>query len=307
MFWLAASVFVRRQSAPIRFETHSMLAVYLTRHERLARRALGALIVWHLAYVSLTNIWGLFPSLPPEVVRYEMGEDLDHQSLRGRGALATAMDRWGELTGLWQSWALFAPNVPHTSAFLAVELEWNSDRCCGAQAPFDPSAVAPATTVKLLSKFEPQDLSCYWNPAWSDVRLYNYEWRLAVSASVFDLPAGETFSIEHRQVQRELLTQLVRRESKQFLAFLRMRVHDFLAEHPGAASPDAVVLLGRTCSPAAVGQRPWGWQPCVETPLVRWRPAAAGPTDASTLEFYDPTLERFIPVSALDLPQVASR
>lgn len=282
-----------------------MLTIFFARHERLARRVLGGFIVWHLAYVALTNLWGLFPALPPEVIRYELGDDLEHESLQGRGGLATVMDRYGELTGLWQGWALFAPNVPTTSSFLAVEFQWSADRdrCTLASA----TQGVPQTSVKLLSKFEPADLTSFWSPAWHDVRLYNYEWRLAALASVFDRPTGQAPTTEGLAAQRELFVQLFRRERKQFLAYLRMRLCDHLTEHPGAALPDTVVLLGRTFAPAPSDQRPWQWQPCVETPLVRWRVFSGAATDADTLDYFDPLEGRFLPVSALDAPQVASR
>ncbi len=282
-----------------------MLTILLTRDRRLAQRLLGGLIVWHLAYVTLTNLWGLFPSLPPEVIRYEMGEDLDHGSLHGRGVLGAAMDRWGELTGLWQGWALFAPNVPNTSAFLAVELQWDDDRCRPTTHRDD--ALNSLQRVKLLSNFEPHDLMHYWVPAWRDVRLYNYEWRLAVSAGVFDRPGGSTPTAEQQAIQREMLAQLVRRESKQFLALMRMRVRRYLQENPQVTPPDSVALVGRTFAAAPASQRPWTWEPCVETLLVRWRPGVAEPTDASALEYFDPAVGAFVPVRELDLTRLANR
>lgn len=285
------------------------------RCQRQVRCLLGAAVVWQVAYLFLTNFWGLFPAVPAEVLRYEMGEDRRVATLSGprpestvgRGMIGTAMDRWGEVTGQWQGWALFAPNVPTASSFLALELRWHAPKSIardavseGGSTPCPPPAIA--RTVTLKSRFEPADPAHYWIPAWWEMRLYNYEWRLAVAASAFaDTPATRNAGATENSAaavasQQAFLAELLRREWRQFEAFVRMRLADYAAEHVGEAPPDDVVLWGRTYRPAPAGVSPWHWDGPRERPLARWRPGSTTSVEHLSWEMFDAEQAQFVPV-----------
>ena len=276
---------------------------YRTGFRRITSTCAGLFVVWQLVFVLAANLVGILRGVPPEVVRYEMADGAWRESLDRTAAQPKATsdpsaasagivwfsDRWSEVTGQWQGWAMFAPNVPTSSYFLATTLRWN-----GA-APWR----APREIV-LPSPFEPADPNSYFIPALATSRRFNFEWRLALGIEICksreqaERRGGETTQFDTQ------LREWMARQAEPLRAYARVRMHEWSADHPAAPAADEVVLsVGeyRRIDAAAT----WTWQALPRRLLLRWRPSATTGTRAVRpavyeLDWYDPSTDSFVPL-----------
>ncbi|MBX9790260.1 MAG: hypothetical protein K2Y37_15185 [Pirellulales bacterium] len=263
----------------------------------------GLFIVWQLVFVLAANLVGILRGVPPEVVRYEMAdgawrESLDRTAARPNatsdsGAASSGIvwltDRWSEATGQWQGWAMFAPNVPMSSYFLATTLRWNDAEL--SRAP---------RKVVLPSPFEPANPHAFFIPALPTSRRFNFEWRLALGIEICK-SRDEAGRVGGDTMQHDTqLREWMARQAEPLRAYARVRLQEWSADHPAVPPADEVILsVGeyRRVDVTTV----WKWQALPRRLLLRWRPSSASeahPTGPAVveLEWYDASTASFIPL-----------
>src|SRR5205823_14063410 len=120
-------------------------------------------------------------------------------------------DRWAQLTGQPQDWALFAPNVGNQVPFLAAELRWD-----------DAPPGAPGAAEVLRSENEPADINHSFRVGL--FRLRRYEGTLD---TFLFIPEGKTADDMWDQLRGQI-EKHVRRKWPEIGAYLRRRARTFL-------------------------------------------------------------------------------
>jgi hypothetical protein len=228
---------------------------------------LGLLITWLLAYMLGASFLAFWSACHPEPTLATV-------------AASEVADQWAAVTGQWQGWALYGPNLPTQSAFIAVELRWD-DR-----------------TVRLPSDYEPVDVTEYFRP-FGSARLSIYESYLGLVLWGWnaEAAAGEP------EIWNERLAAHVARECKTIHTYLRWRLKGYQHDHPDLPSPTEIVLLGHIHRIPPPGQEPFAWSTPLELPLARWRPSVGSwsgdhaPTDDQLpIETYNLITHHFDPL-----------
>ncbi|MGD9645378.1 MAG: hypothetical protein AB7U73_06675 [Pirellulales bacterium] len=276
-----------------------------------ANLALGLFVVWQLVFLLAANLAGVFQGLPPEMVRYEFADGAWRDSLDRTAALPNGTsaavdsssglrwltDRWGEGTGQWQGWAMFAPEVPTSSYFLTTTLRWNDD-----------ASTSTPREIVLRSPCEPDDPKRYWIPALTTARRYNFEWRLALAIEIYQARQRADHSGGDTAKSDAQLREWIARQAEPLRAYARVRLTEWLAEHAEAQPPDEVVLsVGEF---RRVDDGP-AWQALPRQPIVRWRPTQAIGDDPAPaqreLEYFAAERGSFAPLVDDPSPPTARR
>lgn len=262
----------------------------------LAQRLVGLFVVGQLVFLVYGNalglpLYGRFLGLspnPPEAP-WDLADaptvtDPDTSIVHISppvARLAAPSCRWGELTGQWQGWSLFAPSVPSQGAFLELTLSWDG--------PLGPDGEA---TVTLHDPFEPADLTHFVRLTGTNMRAFNYNWRLGSPL----LNWGMLDQLE-MTFWRLGLHDFLRRQHRPTLAYLRWRLRQFQEQHPGVPLPEQVVLSERLERPPPPQSGPVAAPTAVVQPWVRWHPGQPARPGSLDLEMFDPVTQRFEPVS----------
>jgi hypothetical protein len=229
---------------------------------------LGLFILWQLFFVLMTNALDF---VDRSWVPLPAAAKLARNTLNG----------WERLSGQWQYWSLFSPDVGTTSRFATLELRWDD-----------------GTKVQLPSIFEPPQPPHYGWPPGPDDRFFNFEANICTRLHIaWDDDKLHEQTREHQEARHEALCRI----QQPALAYLRWRLAHFQQEHPERPPPSEVVLSLHVYSPPPLGQLPWQWRGPVEQPLLRWRPA----TDS--LEVYNPVTRQFEILRAFCLSSVLVR
>jgi hypothetical protein len=258
------------------------------RTKRWSPAILGGLIVWQLIFIPLANLLEFFPHRVRGADEVTDLRELPAGMLSpppGVRALAGITDRWSQVTGQYQMWWLFAPEVPPQATFPVVELSWH-----------DLAGRDPLPPIRLHSSWEPATKSSYFRPPGADDRLYHYEMHLGLGAVFWN----EHDAAPHADQWRALFREIVQMQWKSMRAYLRWRIRQFVAEHSELPPPDEATLLMRlvpTPPPGVDLKQP---APFVDQPIARWRIAEDGPPGHLPLEAYDPFARRFV---SLPLPK----
>lgn len=248
----------------------------------LRERLLGAFVCFQLIAIPLGSYIKLIPVRLPEHRGELMGdlqEPVSDPSLcrepmqTVKDSIAYAVSRWAEVSGLGQSWALFA-TFGKQSAFPVVELRWGDGR--------------PA--VELYSHFEPKDPSSYFYPPEPMCRLFNYEYRMVIGHWIWqeDLKAKEP-----EQYRGESL-RVVRDMRRSLSTFLKWRVEQYLQQHSDAPTPDDVVLKAHILPNPSPGSSRLDRPEAFFIPVARWRPLASESHEYLALEAWDPLAGEFV-------------
>jgi hypothetical protein len=186
---------------------------------------LGAFILFQLLYLPAANFIKLVALRLPE----SKGELDDDIQLRGQqfpdrvqtlaDAAGTAFVRWGELTGQAQGWSLFAPIFGHQASLPAT----------GFDGP------------GIYSDFIPKDPSKYFRLPWSNCRLFNFEYRLAL---LYWTWTAERMREEPGLWRRAGLMR-VRRQQRSLQSFMNWRLHQYVTANPTAPPPTQVTLFAQ--------------------------------------------------------------
>lgn len=246
-----------------------------------SRRLLGWFVLFQLVYIPGANVLKLFPAtVPPR--RDEFDDNIQLPGTLRVSALqplldgvVAASDRWGELTGQTQGWALFAPYFAPQSALPRVVLRWDDGR-----------------EVVRRSEFEPSDPDHYFRPPEPSCRLYNSEYRMAL---VYWSWSEQSFA-DHRAEWRQKLLDRVRIQRRSIQAFLRWHVRHYRHDHPNAAMPDEVELRARLVPAPPIDGGPRG--PIVEKPIAKWRPNDPPDPGLLPLEAFDLAANRWVRLAA---------
>jgi hypothetical protein len=258
----------------------------LPERSRIPQVLLGVFILWQLIFLLTANCFSLLPreesraELPPRQPDDKL-EQAPGTARRVVDFLAGITRRWADVTGQYQGWALYAPNVPVQATFVAVELRWDDER----------PGKADGSNVVLLSEIEPADPYSYFRPLGS-FRVSAYEANLGLVMWTWarDLAKPEP------EVWQRRLADAVRQKGKAMLAYLRWRLQSFQHEHPQWPAPTQVILLARIYPTPPPGRQPWHWDARIDQPVARWRPGAEVAPGYLPLESYNPLSGRFEPV-----------
>src|SRR5262249_1199367 len=151
-----------------------------------------------------------------------------------------AVSRWADLTGQYQPWRLFAPDLAEVVPFLLVEARWAGE---------------PPRRAWLDSPNRPANRHRF-------LRLGLFRTRRA--ATLLDLapPPSMTRSFDpHSQRWADYLRGRLRDERVGLLLYLRWRVDTYRRQHPGVGCPDEVLLhLQLYRIPPPPGPSPWDWE-----------------------------------------------
>lgn len=246
---------------------------------RAAAVAVGLFATWQLVALPAANL-ALFVPLRPVGAPLEStfnpvqarGTFTDAEPVqRAADGAGRVLELWAEASGQEQGWSLFAPGPPPYSAFVAVEFSW-----------------ADGTSDTLLSDYEPRD------PARPPLRAplircrhYHFEVQFVYPAWY----ASPEAVAEFPQTWADL-PDTVRASGAEIRAWLRWRLNDYLAAHPGRGRPVSAVMKHRyipTPHPGAAADSP---RPVAERPYARWR------LDRDDLDAFDVVTMRFVPAGA---------
>src|SRR4051812_16227705 len=108
----------------------------------LWQRLVGLFVAWQLLFLLAANAFFLLQ----RVAHREPGEPATPLTAAAE-TLPKLTWPYAQLTGQWQGWSLFAPNVPRHAALVFTELRW-----------------ADGERVRIESTEQPDDLKHYWRP-----------------------------------------------------------------------------------------------------------------------------------------------
>jgi hypothetical protein len=239
---------------------------------------LGLFVAWQLAFILAANLFEFYPHRVHRIDELTSYREL----LAGTEnpnpvvhALASVTDCWGQLTGQYQMWWLFAPDFPPQATFPVVELRWR-----------DP-ALKP---VRLQSVLEPADTAAYFHAPGTADRLLHYEVNLGLGYAYCTEDEAAKDPANWRRLHRDM----VQSQWKSMRAYMRWRMNDYLAAHPEAPTPDEVRLLIRTYPTPLAGPPRGSRGQAVDHPFARWRPARTCPPDQLPVEGFDVVSGQFV-------------
>jgi hypothetical protein len=281
-----------------------------------ARVALGLFILWQLWFLLTANFVGLAQDTRDslQAPAAEVVEELapgwtsnEGAAHKAAAALTAVTERWAQLTGQWQGWSLFAPDLGDECPFPVVELRWDEagpwevgsvvaalgpGRALGVVAlagAVRPGGPGPARdTVLLPSPNEPADPQHYFRLG--HFRLRRFEgWVTPVLAR-----RADEAEVPARARWLALTDRHLRREWPAVRAYLRWRTDEYLRDHPGRPAPRQVILHVRRyhiAAPQEAGPSPWDAPE--SRPVARWRPGRAVSPEYLPVEMYNPVPETF--------------
>jgi hypothetical protein len=277
--------------------------------------ALGLLVVGQVLFLLAANGTDLAASLRKVCRRSPCLSRLAPNWVEGEGSVyrlqqfvADGTERWAELTGQPQIWAMFAPNVTDHVVFPAVELRWDEEWMplafasrrlapLAAAHPGEAAAFTAAVTLTpppprpaplvILSDNEPPDRQHFFKMGL--FRLRRYEGNLDVFRSL----DGQPFEAESDR-WRTWIEEGVKEEWGPMKAYLRYRLTAFCRERPELPTPTQVILVARIYRiPAPPGPRPWDWEFLGAHRVARWQPWQEEKPADLPLEIYNPLVGRF--------------
>ncbi len=242
--------------------------------------ALGVFIVWQLVFLVLANLFEFFPHRVHRLDEMNYYRELPAGSKTPYPmvhALAEVTDRWAQLTGQYQIWWLFAPDVPAQATFPVVELHWDdSDE--------------ELTPIRLTSAAEPADTANYFHQLTAADRLLYYEANLCVGYAYWiDSPLAAD-----ADGWQKLQFDLVASQWKSMRAYMRWQMNQFLEQRPDLPPPSEVRLLVRSYPTPAADAAPASRGPPSDRPVARWRCAESGSGNWLPVEAYDPCSDCFV-------------
>jgi hypothetical protein len=209
--------------------------------------------------------------------------------------LTSIMKPWEQLTGLYQSWSLYSPEIYRDVCFPAVEFRWDDSgpfldlstltAMDSWQAVTMELAVrnylAAQPSLVLLSDNEPSDPNHYFRIGMFRVR--RFESQLEV-----DLPPGES-----RVEWRTTIQNRVNEAGSTMKFYLSWRQRVFAERHPDRPPATQITLLMRRYHIRPPELTPPYWDGPFVNPVARLRPRPRQSLTSAPLEPYNPVTERF--------------
>jgi hypothetical protein len=281
-----------------------------------AQVLLGLFIVWQLFFLFSANFLSMANYMRENQKRKKFNKVLpgDWKAVTNRLApgwleekghlyealdlLTKVTDRWAQLTNQPQNWQLFAPGISKDVSFLAVEFRWDevpgspqtvarplaplgANNALQAVALLAPAREQPAAYPAELvpSENQPGNLRRFFR--WGKFRLRKYESHLEVDLSP---EPGETpAQTAHRL--RDSINEKVGKYWDNMLAYLRIRLRDYMANHPDRPRPTQVILWARQYiipSPESYDTK-W-YVPRFQLPIARWQPGTSSDSSGYPIE-----------------------
>jgi len=238
------------------------------------QRLLGAFVIFQLIAIPLGSYIKLVPvrfteyhgemngdlqtRLPDDVVAKEPAQSM-------KDTVASFINRWGELTGQSQCWALFA-SFGVQSAMPAVELQW-PDR--------EP--------VTIRCYFEPQNPSKYFYAPEPCCRLFNYEYRTVI---YYWASRPNDYTSDPEKYRRDSM-QIAFDQRRSTTTYLKWKTQHYLSAHPDMPAPEIIVLKARISPDPSPGMSKVDRPPTYEVPVARWIPSSGDYT------VWDPVAKQF--------------
>jgi hypothetical protein len=245
---------------------------------------LGVLICWQLVFLLGINSLRAIMDLGENPIPGPTLTCAEHLSLdlpAEKGPLRDVfkiLDRWAEMTGQYQNWCLFAPDVAKHITFLEVEFSWGNEGA-GSRPDREP--------VSLLSENEPANTESYFR--WSLFRLRKYEGHLDLVLRVWD---DESRADTERR-WRNSIEEKVRKEWDSMMAYCQWRWRQYEREHPDCPTPTQMTLFVRRYAIPLPDREPWTWDGPYREPVARWQPGAPASSKYLPVEAYNPVARRF--------------
>jgi hypothetical protein len=269
---------------------------------------LGLFIVGQLFFLIAANVLGYLSELrdhvnkrsaPAEVVQAvehlapgwlnEQGHLYEVQKL-----LTSVLKPWEQMTGQYQMWALYSPDIYRDICFPAVEFQWDDPGPAAHLAPLAATNpwealileqaardAPPALDPEVMrSDNEPADANHYFRVGMFRVR------RFEGQLEVLLLPEAEP------EEWQETIRERVREMGGAMRSYLLWRWHEFEKRHPDRPRPSALVLQMRRYHIRPPQDAPPYWDGPFVVPVARLR-LPPGQPPAATLEPYDPVAEEF--------------
>jgi hypothetical protein len=247
----------------------------------VAQVFLGLFIVWQLIFLFVANSLELVISeMPPPNYDLVGAASEPDPNRPAKDAVFEVLSRparrWAELTGQIQGWGLFAPVALPQTTYLQIKMHWDAD---------------PGRDVTLRSLFAHEDPKHYLRLPGMDLRLHNHEWRLAGMLMFYQLPGYENDPV----VWRNFLRNAVRCKNGFMRAYLRLRLQQYMREHPDQPPPDEIVFAVHLVrSPISEPDQP---PIIIDMPLARWRPQAPDQPGVLPVEVFNPMTRQFEPLA----------
>jgi hypothetical protein len=244
----------------------------------VAAVCVGLFALWQLAYLPLANLIDFVPRRAIEPQPEVFGDPCQDRGTftrveplqRAAERAGDVLDCWAELSGQEQGWGMFTPGPPPYSCFVAVEFRF-----------------ADGTRDTLLSRYEPDHLRPGFRTPLIHDRAFNFEMRFTFDA--WYLPNDQI--AEHPDLYARL-PAAARALRAPIVAFLKLRLRDYRARHPGRGAPTDAILKHRFIRTPRPGE-PTVWGTTIdERPYAKWTPA----TD--TYEVFDAVRATFVPEGA---------
>jgi hypothetical protein len=234
---------------------------------------LGLFILGQLFFLVSANVLGFLDSLREDANNDSPAEDFAQAFevaapgwLREEGHLNDAqrivtsiLKPWEQVTGQYQRWSLFSPDISRDICFPAVEFRWKDK-------------VSPEV---LLSDNEPAEPTHYFR--FGQFRIRRFEGQLDVTLSPDESPEDWRTTIHNR----------VEADGKAMRCYLLWRWREFQRRHPDRPRPSQIILQMRLYQIRPPEEAPPYWNGPFVNPIARLRPPQ------TTLEEYNPVTERF--------------
>lgn len=248
---------------------------------RNAQFLLGLFIVSNIGFLLVMNVFELLKDLswlidtetPAAKVAMRLALDLPRDEDSHAGEVYRFARRYAEVTGLNQSWCLFAPGVFDAGAFADIELRWD-DELAGS-----PAGPGGRRVVLLPDLNAPDDLSGYLRLGNS--RLRKYESNIAVYVK---REKGESEKEVNERWARAIKKLFVKQWDT-MQAYMNWRWRLWKEDNPEAPTPRQIILVERCYWIPPPGDEPFAWDGPYTVTVARWQP-----------EVYD-YAEMFDPVS----------
>jgi hypothetical protein len=241
---------------------------------------LGLFVLFQAIYLPLSNLIQLVPrEMPAQTGELDIriqreGTATSIQPLQAAiNGLGTAVDRYGELSGQAQWWALFA-QVGTQSVFPVVEcLVVNDGRL--VRDRFMPSHT-PAT------------IGPYFR--WPDARGRLNAYAFVVAIAYWD--CNPQSLLERGDEWRDAVRTRVRRQQRSLQAWFRTSSNIFREWHPDLPAPQDMTLYVQIIPSPLPGQSERA--PTMLVPLARWRSDRPPDPGFLPVEAYDPVAKDFV-------------
>lgn len=245
---------------------------------------LGVFIVANIAFLVAMNGFEFFKDLnwvldtdtPTGKLVSRLALDLPGEDESHAGELYRISRRCAEVTGLNQSWCLFAPDVFDSGVFADLEFRWDDG------LPGTPPQAGVRAPLLLKNPNDPGDLHSYLRTGYS--RWRKFETNIVVHIRRDKDDSDET-TVENWS---KAISRKFRKQWDTMQAYLNWRSRKWQGENPDAPAPRQVILHSRAYWILPPDTEPWTWDGPYSVPVARLR------SGFDYVEMFDPKTRGFL-------------